>query len=240
MGIFDWFKKINQIFLEDLKKWDTEEAEEVEESDEHPVTEAEESEEQWMEKWDGKQPLDEGTFTRKVAGEIRKIIAKTIVRTLEPPKGVGKIFNFAGDKATRKGGPTANKMLGLKGLQKPIINYAKKGRLSSSEENILRDELRKNAGALSWGAGAIVILILSIPAGSMLTMWFLPIVGEIVRMVYEKWGLEWFLLGWDEDEVNLRSLKQKVKKAASKNLNNPPKLPTHIGGIPLQNYPVKK
>ena len=44
MGIFDWFKKINQIFLEDLKKWDTEEAEEVEESDEHPVTEAEESE----------------------------------------------------------------------------------------------------------------------------------------------------------------------------------------------------
>ena len=40
------------------------------------------TEEQWMEKWNGKQPLDEGTFTRKVAGEIRKIIAKTIVRTL--------------------------------------------------------------------------------------------------------------------------------------------------------------
>ena len=152
--------------------------------------------------------IREGKISGAISGTIRKVIVKTIVRTLEKPKGIGKIFNFAGDKATRKGGPTANKMLGLKGLQKPIINYAKKGRLTSSEESILRDELRKNAGALSWGAGAIVILILSIPAGHMLTMWFLPIVGELIRLVYKKWGVEWFLQGWNSREKNNQQLKQ--------------------------------
>ena len=54
--------------------------------------------------------------------------------------------------------------------------------------------------------------------------------------MYKKWGVEWFLQGWDEDNVDLNDIKRKVSKAASKNLSNPPKLPTHIGGIPLQNY----
>jgi len=41
MGIFNWLKKIKQIFLEDLKKWETDKVYEVENSDEQPVPEAE-------------------------------------------------------------------------------------------------------------------------------------------------------------------------------------------------------
>ena len=194
------------------------------------------TEEQWMKKWSDKQPLDEGKFTRQIAGAIRKFLAKFILRGIEPPRGLEKKFNIAGNKAFRKEGPMS--LPHVKGLHGPLTNYARTGKLSSSEERILRDHLIQNAGIISWGLAPFVILIVRATTGPM-SMWFIPIIGEIIRMIYNKWGIDWFLEGWEGDEIDIRKAKQKVKKVASKNLNNPPKLPTHIGGIPLQNYPEK-
>jgi len=194
------------------------------------------TEEQWMEKWDGKQPLDEGKFTRMISGKLREIVAKMVLQTLEKPEGIAKLFRISGGKAVRTQGLKA--MPRLKGLYTPLVKYVKTGRLSTSDAKELRTVLTRTATSrtLSWSLAAPFLLVVGALFSTGLAMLTAPIMGEIIKLVYDKWGVEWFLQGWDEDNVDLNDIKRKVSKAASKNLSNPPKLPTHIGGIPLQNY----
>ena len=198
------------------------------------------TEAQWNKKWSGKDRLDEG-IGRMIAGGIRKLIAKMIVAALAPPADkIDKLFRFSGGKAIRKHGHgKANPY--LKGLYKPLIKYAETGRLKPAEAVVLRDAILQQGAptVLGYGLAGPVILVMKALTGS-LHLWIIPVLGEIISQLIQRFGVEWFLYGWDGDTIDIKDVKRKVKKAAAKNLSNAPKLPTHIGGISLQNYPTKK
>ena len=197
------------------------------------------TEDQLQLKWSKKQRLDEG-IGRMIAGGIRKLIAKLLVSSLAPPSDYKSVWNYDANKAIRKHGHgKANPF--LKGIYKPLMKYAASGRLKPTEAVQLRDAMLQNRAPqiLGWGLAGPVMIVLKLMTGQ-LHLWAIPVVGEIIGQILERYGIEWFLYGWDGDEIDIKDVKRKVSKAASKNLSNPPKLPTHVGGIPLQNYPVKK
>ena len=148
---------------------------------------------------------------------IRQLLAKLIVASLAPPSGKS-IFNYDANKAIRMHGHgKANPY--LKGVQKPLIKYAETGRLNPTEALELREALLQNGAprVLSWGLSAFsVFILLYFIAGFFsdysdflkdvleyrlfLYLIFLPIIGEVIRLIYKKWGVEWFLKGCEIED----------------------------------------
>jgi hypothetical protein len=149
----------------------------------------------------------EGKISGAISGTIRWVIASSILSIMEPAKGIGKAFNFAGSKAIRKHGHKANPL--LKGLYKPLVKYVKTGKLSDSEKKNFREVLTRKRvpRILSYGLAAPLMLIFRATLGPVGYL-FYPIVAEMVTLVYKKWGVEWFLQGWNSREKNNQQLKQ--------------------------------
>ena len=140
--------------------------------------------------------IREGKFTRIISNKMRQVIASLILSIMEPAKGIGKAFRFAGSKAIRKHGHKANPF--LKGLYKPLVKYVKTGKLSDSEKKNFREVLTRKSvpRILSYGLAAPLMLIFRATLGPVGYL-FYPIVAEMVTLVYKKWGVEWFLQGWN-------------------------------------------
>ena len=151
-------------------------------------------------------------FKGNISKGIRQLLAKIIVASLSPPSGrLDKMFRFSGGKAIRKHGHgKANPF--LKGVYKPLVKYAETGRLNPAEALEFRDALHQKGAPriLSWGLSSIpsFILVWLIPGffsdysnflkdfleyRVFLFPIFIPIIGEVIRLIYKKWGVEWFL-----------------------------------------------
>lgn len=158
---------------------------------------------------DLKRNLKAISFKKNISKGIRQLLAKLIVATLAPPSGKS-IWNNDANKAIRKHGHgKANPY--LKGVQKPLIKYAETGRLNPTEVLELRNALLQKGApvVLSWGLGGFVILILLLIM--IVFSWYsdflkyltdnifffvvisTPIIGEVIKLIYKKWGVEWFL-----------------------------------------------